>query len=258
MHTECAQYQAIRGAATKDLPLAFQVRGRQFLIAKSEVEARLASVEPQPVTTHFVLVGGRRYPVRQVLAEITGLPSVAIATSHAYDILARLGFRPDEEEDDQMAVSTALATTPPPPPDENAAITAVCIFLEEQGFEIRHVSSTDEVGVDVDAERCGLHVLLEAKGLTSSKRGTPNYGKPFTVQQRRHHVAEAVMTACELVSRHPEAKVALALPTDRVHQSRVAAVAPVLQRLGIAVLWVFPGGAVQAWNAPWLQAGPEA
>lgn len=47
---------------------------------------------PEPLNQHYVVVGGRRYPPKQVIATITGLDRADFTTHQARRILMRLGF----------------------------------------------------------------------------------------------------------------------------------------------------------------------
>jgi hypothetical protein len=51
----------------------FTVGGVEILLSKSDVERKLQTVEPENIREVSVLVNGRRYPVKQALAESTGL-----------------------------------------------------------------------------------------------------------------------------------------------------------------------------------------
>lgn len=68
------------------------VAGQQYEFDASEVEALLAPVDPEPVNEHYVVVRGRRFPPKQVLALLTGLDRADFTTHQARAILRRLGF----------------------------------------------------------------------------------------------------------------------------------------------------------------------
>lgn len=47
---------------------------------------------PEPLNQHYVVIGGRRYPPKQVIAAVTGLDRADFTTHQARRILLRLGF----------------------------------------------------------------------------------------------------------------------------------------------------------------------
>jgi hypothetical protein len=70
----------------------FTVSGHAFELDHHEVEEAVARVLPDPVREHYVVVGGRRFPPKQILACVTGLDRADFTTHQARRILKRLGF----------------------------------------------------------------------------------------------------------------------------------------------------------------------
>lgn len=52
----------------------------------------MRTVLPEPLKDHFIVIGQRRYPPKQVLGEITGLDRAEFTSHHARRILTGLGF----------------------------------------------------------------------------------------------------------------------------------------------------------------------
>jgi hypothetical protein len=52
----------------------------------------MKKVLPEPLNEHYVVIGGRRYPPKQVIAQITGLDRADFTTHQARRVLLRLGF----------------------------------------------------------------------------------------------------------------------------------------------------------------------
>jgi len=127
---------------------------------------------------------------------------------------------------------------------EDQARALVRRELEARGWTSLGEAPGHEPGVDLKMSRGDDLLLMEVKGLTSGDSGSARHGQSMRVQQRRHNVAEAVYTACVLRSAHPEAYVAIGLPEDAPMRGRIDAVADVLERLAIAVLWASPSGHV--------------
>ena len=70
----------------------FILRGNSYRSSKEEIEKVLKKVEPDRVITHYIEVDDRRYPVKQPIELITGLPRIAYTSMDAYRILSRYGF----------------------------------------------------------------------------------------------------------------------------------------------------------------------
>jgi hypothetical protein len=70
----------------------FTISGQQFELDPAGVEDAVRGRLPDPVHGHYVVVAGRRFPPKQVLACATGLDRADFTTHHARRILKRLGF----------------------------------------------------------------------------------------------------------------------------------------------------------------------
>ena len=70
----------------------FTVAGHDFELDPALVERSLARELPDPLFEHYVVVGGRRWPPKQVLSRVTGLDRADFTTHQARRILRRLGF----------------------------------------------------------------------------------------------------------------------------------------------------------------------
>ena len=68
------------------------VSGQQYSLNSGNIEAALYGVLPEPIREHFVVINGRRWPPKQVLALVTGLDRADFTTHHARRVLTRLGF----------------------------------------------------------------------------------------------------------------------------------------------------------------------
>lgn len=68
------------------------VSGRRYDLDSQSVEAALEGALPEPIHEHFVVVNGRRWPPKQVLAWVTGLDRADFTTHQARRTLTRLGF----------------------------------------------------------------------------------------------------------------------------------------------------------------------
>jgi hypothetical protein len=68
------------------------VSGHKYDLDARRVEAALEGMLPEPIREHFVVINGRRWPPKQVLAEVTGLDRADFTTHQARRALTRLGF----------------------------------------------------------------------------------------------------------------------------------------------------------------------
>lgn len=69
-----------------------KIAGQPFSLRKADVVRALGNVEPEPIASHFVVVGGRRYPPKQAISAVTGLDRADFTTHQARRTLMRLGF----------------------------------------------------------------------------------------------------------------------------------------------------------------------
>jgi hypothetical protein len=68
------------------------VSGHTYDLDPRRVEQALRGELPEPIYEHFVVVNGRRWPPKQVLALVTGLDRADFTTHQARRALTRLGF----------------------------------------------------------------------------------------------------------------------------------------------------------------------
>jgi hypothetical protein len=68
------------------------VSGHQYSLDSGNIETALHGALPEPIHEHFVVINGRRWPPKQVLALVTGLDRADFTTHHARRVLTRLGF----------------------------------------------------------------------------------------------------------------------------------------------------------------------
>ena len=115
---------------------------------------------------------------------------------------------------------------------EMDVINVVCSYLQALGYNIRRrVRKVTDKGNDIEAiaPDC-TELYIEAKGSTSSQKGSARYGKEFNNNQKTDHVAKAVLKALSYVSAKKLG--GIALPDDHVHQEIVKEVESVKIELG--------------------------
>ena len=120
---------------------------------------------------------------------------------------------------------------------ENDVVEAVAGYLKDQGWQITDRSHTDRRGHDILARRDGIVLAVEAKGGTSSKRGTRRHGSPFNSSQKRSHVSVALYkAACVFSAGH--LRPGIALPSDDRHRRLIEDILPALGVLEVTVFLV--------------------
>jgi hypothetical protein len=68
------------------------VSGHRYDLDSGSVQEALQGALPEPINEHFVVINGRRWPPKQVLALVTGLDRADFTTHQARRALTRLGF----------------------------------------------------------------------------------------------------------------------------------------------------------------------
>ena len=92
------------------------VSGHQYSLDSQDVEAVLQGALPEPLQEHFVVINGRRWPPKQVLALVTGLDRADFTTHQARRVLTRLGFTAGRKAGPRgHNPATSPAAGPPPP-----------------------------------------------------------------------------------------------------------------------------------------------
>ena len=72
--------------------LTVRIARQPFRLAPAQVVDAMDEVLPEPITSHYVVVGRRRYPPKQVIGALTGLDRADFTTHQARRVLMNLGF----------------------------------------------------------------------------------------------------------------------------------------------------------------------
>ena len=79
--------------------MEFVIGKTRVELTRERVEEVLEKLDPEPFkgkAKYYVEFKGRRYPIKQVLSAVTGLPKVSFTTMHAYKVLKELDFEVKE------------------------------------------------------------------------------------------------------------------------------------------------------------------
>jgi len=134
--------------------------------------------------------------------------------------------------------------------DENQIVDAVCAYLEAKGYEIVQSLHTHQKGIDIVARNptTGAGYLIEAKGGTSSRRGTERHGEEFKSSQVMVRVSKASYTTMCLLN-SPERgqgdRVAMAFPDTPPFRRLVEKIRQPLNALHIDTFWISEDGQVK-------------
>lgn len=123
---------------------------------------------------------------------------------------------------------------------ENDIIDRVSEYLEQHGYNIKQRLGTSEKGIDIIAQKNEQTLYIEAKGETSASEGTHRFGKPFSKNQVKTHVAMAILASMRALASKPHdfTQVAIALPDNEYHRALIASIKSVLKKIEIDVYLV--------------------
>lgn len=71
---------------------SFRISGHAFALDRVMIVDCVKTLLPEPLHEHYVVVGGRRFPPKQVICCATGLDKADFTTHQARRVLKRLGF----------------------------------------------------------------------------------------------------------------------------------------------------------------------
>lgn len=79
----------------------FTLRGAALSITPEDILRATQDESPTPIdgrNKYFLELHGRRFPIKQVIRLVTGLPSIGFTAQDAHRILTRLGYRIFEDQ----------------------------------------------------------------------------------------------------------------------------------------------------------------
>lgn len=79
-------------AAEKRRGKTFTIAGHTFELTRQEVTRTARRLDPEPIASHYAVVGARRYPPKQIISAVTGLDRADFTSHQARRTLMRLGF----------------------------------------------------------------------------------------------------------------------------------------------------------------------
>jgi len=131
---------------------------------------------------------------------------------------------------------------------EYEVIKCVCNFLETHYFYINQQLKENERGDDIIASnKKNQKIYIEAKGQTSSKKGSNRYGKAFSSAQILTHISGALYRAISMKEKYCS-YVGIALPETKNHILRIQNIHNTLETINIEIFWVRSDGTVRVEN----------
>lgn len=242
----------------------FVLDGREYELARADVEGRMLGERPRRVGTHAVLVNGAWYPVRQVFEVVTGIPGGLFNSHTARRHLERLDLemRGDIQHcDGSVSFPARTASNHAPIASEGgpeqapwhteARVQALVVrALLQHGWNVvsQANTATKEPGIDVVASRGGQVAGIEVKGFPTRTYADPRRRdeikptQPST--QAGHWYAQALLAAMRLRTRQPDYLSVVALPDFTRYRRLFEETRGSLGVAGIRVWWVQPNGSV--------------
>lgn len=68
----------------------FTIRGKEILLSKADITAAAKGISPKRVQKYSALIGGKRYPIKQLVSAATRVPEIGMTSQDAYRILRKL------------------------------------------------------------------------------------------------------------------------------------------------------------------------
>ena len=72
--------------------IRFKINGKEYTCSKKDVEKALTSIQPEKVNTYYIKCNGKRYPVKQALAQTLKIGKSTFITTDAHRQLEKMGF----------------------------------------------------------------------------------------------------------------------------------------------------------------------
>jgi hypothetical protein len=80
------------------MTIRFTLRGHVFEKGKEDVSKAARGLNPGRIQKYSTVVNGTRFPIRQLVAALTGVPTIEITSQDAYRILQKFGLEIAIEE----------------------------------------------------------------------------------------------------------------------------------------------------------------
>lgn len=126
----------------KTLSRQVTIAGQSFLLRSSDVIRAVRRLDPEPIRSHFVVIGMRRFPPKQVIGAVTGLDRADFTTHQARRTLLRLGFPAGRRGDGNHARTSRASTAADGLPDRLRALRGAWVAIKDE--DIIHSAGTPQ------------------------------------------------------------------------------------------------------------------
>ncbi len=89
-----------------------RIAGHPFVLRDRDIAWAVRHLDPEPIKRHFVVIGNRRFPPKQVISAVTGLDRADFTTHQARRTLMGLGFSAGRRNTSPPVARKALRRTP--------------------------------------------------------------------------------------------------------------------------------------------------
>lgn len=140
--------------------MKFTLNGTDYDLDPVDARARLAGHPPEPIQIHWVELDGQRWPPKQALQVVLGVPRVGYTTYRASDILQRLGLATSRSHSPKVGATAgavpvtkakANAAHPPSRDSLRAAVEHLADFMDGRPLTAR-VAQLEGALQNADAE----------------------------------------------------------------------------------------------------------
>ena len=117
--------------------MRFTLGGKRHELDFDRVVAAASRVAPQDIDgrhKYYVVIGGRRFPVKQLFAEATGLRRAEFITDDAFRIFRKLGFNIEEFVRPPHTIPAVSAAEKPATRELQTRKFAVSLEADEDGY----------------------------------------------------------------------------------------------------------------------------
>lgn len=115
-----------------------------FTITRSEVERLVRKALPEPLDDHYVVVGGTRFPPKQVVSLVTGLDRADFNSHQARRVLSRLGFTVGRRTEDPVTRGPSTGPGPHGGREAEALRPYASRWVAQRGIEVLVAADTPE------------------------------------------------------------------------------------------------------------------
>jgi hypothetical protein len=74
------------------------LNGKKYEVTKEQLIEAVKGKEPKPIKSYYILIEKKKYPIKQPVALLLKVPTIAFTSMDAYRVLDKLGIEVLESE----------------------------------------------------------------------------------------------------------------------------------------------------------------